>query len=175
MITDVYVDLDGVLVDFVSKIEELTQMKISDINAIPGNEIIRNLLNEEVEKGFYLNLPPVKDVAKMIELVKYCKEHYYTRALTVCYGNNFDLIADHKQQWLNNNGFEGLKLIGVARSREKSLYANPRTILIDDRSRSCEPFRHSDGIAVKHRSADHTIITLRGIGVIDKRHKFSWE
>lgn len=168
----VYVDVDGVLLDFVSRCEEIIGMSIQEINA-RNSDPIREMLVREIPNGFYTNLEPMKDYRQMIELINELKKNHEVSILTVCYGEDFDRIHSDKKTNLENVGFGGIPVIGVTRSSEKAEYACPDSILIDDRSRSCIPFSDAGGTSIKHKSAAQTMTQLKNLGVISNEFTFS--
>lgn len=163
----IFVDIDGVVLDFVSRCEEIIGMDIETINSLNADPI-REMLRVEIPKGFYRGLEPMEDHEEMVRLVRHLQKHYEVAFLSVCYGDDFQRIYDDKLYNLMNVGYRGIPLIGVTRSRDKAKWAHSASLLIDDRSRSCNPFREAGGHAIKHRSAQKTLEELKQLKVVDQ-------
>lgn len=170
----ILVDIDGVVCDFVSRCEEIIGLDIKTINSM-NCDPIKEMLKVEIPKGFYLDLDPMSDHDNMVRLVRHLQKKYEVAFCSVCYGEDFDFIYDHKLKWLMNNDYRGIPLIGVKRSSEKAQYATPETLLIDDRSRSCIPFREAGGHAIKHKSAVKTLAELHQLNLVCESFKLNSE
>jgi hypothetical protein len=70
-----------------------------------------------------------------------------------------EIVAEQKTRWLRKQGFPW-KALFVRRKVEKSNYAGEKTILIDDRPGSVEPFRDKGGRAILHKYPEETISAL---------------
>jgi hypothetical protein len=57
------------------------------------------------------------------------------------------------------------KAILVKHSQDKANYASPTSILIDDRTRSIDPWIAAGGIGILHKSAADTIAQLQKLGI----------
>ncbi len=168
---NIFVDVDGVLLDFVSRCEEIIGMTIEEINSKQCDPI-REMLSREVKNGFYQDLEPMKDRDQMIQLLEYLKSRYDVKILTVCYGEDFDRIHADKMINLEMVGYGGIPVIGVRNSKEKAQYACPDSLLIDDRSRSCIPFAEAGGVSIKHKSVVQTTNELKLLGVVEEGFEF---
>ena len=167
MINTIYVDVDGVLADFVQAVENATGQTIQELNA-QNCDPIKDLLDRETPNGFFENLPYMHDFGEMGFLIgELIQANYKIRFLTACSETNFSAVLAQKYKWLERRFYlDVIPLIGVARSRDKAIYANPYSLLIDDRSRSCEPFRKAGGHAIKHKSAEQTRKEIYRLGLL---------
>lgn len=70
------------------------------------------------------------------------------------------LVAKQKRIWLDNNGFADLKANFVKTKKEKSNFATPSSLLIDDSKACIDPFIEKGGMGILHISAMDTILQL---------------
>lgn len=70
------------------------------------------------------------------------------------------LVAKQKRIWLDNNGFADLKSNFVQTKKDKSNFATPTSLLIDDSKACIEPFIEKGGIGILHINAMDTILQL---------------
>lgn len=145
-----YVDLDGVLADFDKKVKSLgfTESQVS-------TPIFWEFLKENTSQGmqFWSVLDPMPDVQS---LWNYIKEYNPTILTSV---GGLEIAKPQKTMWVNKH-FPGTPIIFTNNSEEKAKYANPTSILVDDRVKSIEPWEKAGGIGILHTSAFDTVAQL---------------
>ena len=95
-------------------------------------------------------------------LVDFVMAHFKSvKILTAC-GYTPKDAKEQKTAWFAEH-YPQIECIVVAKSPDKAAYAHPYAILIDDRSKSIDPWVAKGGIGILHTSAEDTIAQLRAI------------
>ena len=146
----IYCDMDGVMVDFIKGYYELTGRDIT------GQFHSDAAFWEPVDKAgrkFWTDLEWTKDGKKLWNYIK----RYEPTILSAPSRQNDSRVG--KYDWIQRET-PGFRLI--LRSPEtKREFANPNSILIDDRESNINQWRESGGIGILHTSADDTIKQLQ--------------
>ena len=140
----IYLDMDGVLADFISGYK--TNYKDKNIDNVPTEELIKQ------KKGFadihlYRDLPLFKDAKRLVKYVESLGVE--VRVLTSVGKYSPKDNAVDKVLWLKKH-FPQLasKFHYVTKSADKAKYATPETLLIDDRDKCTKPFKAAGGNVV---------------------------
>jgi len=166
----IFVDMDGVVADFVTRIEQISGKSIEELNSY-SYDVVGEMIVEQLANGLFEHLPPMPDMRGVYELMRELEQNYEVVFLTACSDNQFDEVLRQKIVWLNKHGFGGYNrfdVIGVNSSKDKARYASKDTMLIDDRSKACDPFFAAGGKAIKHTSAADTREQLIRMGALRK-------
>ena len=154
--TQVFIDLDGVLADFDRHYE--------DVFGERPDKAADNVDWQKVREipTFYADLPLMPDAMVLWDFVSQLKAPPII--LTGVPRLISEEAAANKRAWVDLNLGENVRMIGC-RSRDKSLYAKPGDILIDD----WEKYRHiwlaAGGRWITHTSADRSIDQLLDLGI----------
>jgi len=156
----IYVDLDGVLADLESYIEKIIGHPLRKIGSEWENaDAIWKKLREMDEPDFS-KLELLPDAMILWDYVK----KYNPNVLTAT-GQPAEKNDKQKRQWIEDNLTGYNDVFTVVASRNKSKWAWPDAILIDDREKSIIPWREKGGIGILHTSADETIDELKKLGL----------
>lgn len=158
-IRKIYLDMDGVLCDFVKQFADLTGEgdfnEYADKNGWPQTW---NLI-EEYGVEFWKDMEWTKDGK---ELWNFLKRFDNIEILT---GSPMYKVGEYakegKEIWLKKN-IGNLKVNHIA-GRLKYKYAKNKDILIDDSERNCKLWEEAGGIAILHKNAYDTIKKLKEI------------
>lgn len=157
-----FVDMDGVLADFVKGISK--ELPDYDDNKYAADEKYRDDMWDFVEKfsedggKLWLNLPEMKDAKVLWDFIKDLNPEILSATGKSGYG-----AADQKRQWIKEK-YGDIKVNLVRKSKEKAKHATPDSILIDDRPKSIDPWKQAGGIGILHTSAKDTITQLKKLG-----------
>ena len=102
---------------------------------------------------------PKRDDADM--LWKYVNDNFDDIEILTATGNTPKDAAQQKRNWIAKNYGSHIKVNTVGDGAQKGIFANPSTILIDDRSKAIDPFRSSGGIGILHTDTVSTIEKLQ--------------
>lgn len=158
----VYVDLDGVLADFMKKAKEVTGIDLDKADNQETTEFFKELdKRARAGKKFFEYMDLLPDAMVLWNHIK-----KYDPIILSSTGHTLG-AAEEKRAWVKKHlGYEAAKrALFVRQSREKSKYANSHSILIDDRAKSIDPWVAADGIGILHVSAAKTIKELKKLGL----------
>lgn len=155
-----YCDMDGVLVDFMSEVEKLGIAMHGGHFGPDGEKKIAET------KGFWKNLPKMKDADKLWNYVK----PYSPHILTAYARWDEDASKKGKKIWIDKHFPVEQSRFHVVARKDKKLFAintitGNKNVLIDDYIKNIEEFRKAGGIAIHHVSAKTTIEKLKNLGL----------
>lgn len=150
--TKLYVDLDGVLVDF--------ERGYADANGGVGpsgddNEVFWAPVKRT--EDFWLNLPWMPGGQHLWDFVK---DHEHLVVLSSPGHHDTERATQQKKEWVRKHLGPDVHLV-LKQSKEKHFYACPRSILIDDWKGNIKRWADAGGIAIRHRQAADTIEMLK--------------
>jgi hypothetical protein len=148
----IYVDLDGTLCDFESRAAELLGKDFKSTHS--ETEFWKALAPPRV-KNFFGTLdwmPGAKDVWARIKPFK-------PTVLTAT-GNTW--AVPQKHQWVARELGSTVHVI-ITRSTQKSKYAGPKKILIDDRADIIKRWKDAGGIGIRYNTAAQVLEKLNAI------------
>jgi len=157
---DIYLDMDGVLVDFEGPTEKIL-----------GKSLLNYTMNDDDFKiissksSFWRDLPPTHDAMILWDFVKNFKPHI----LSAYPPNDKNNAIRGKRQWIVKHLHYSLHDVHLVQRQEKQEYAiNPKTgksnILIDDYQKNIDEWRKAGGIPIHHVGARSTIMKLKEMG-----------
>jgi hypothetical protein len=168
----IYCDMDGVLCNFDKGYEDLTGVSTQEANQESKSSFwkrFRDSLNEKniKEKDFWANLewqPGGKELWNYIQ--------QYNPNILSAPAVDFSLPSDEQLSPEKNQAIQGKKewiaknLSGVGEeifvpAPQKALYANPKSILIDDMKKNTDAWKASGGKAIPHTSTSETLKILK--------------
>ena len=153
----IYVDMDGVLCDFVLAAKRATGQNWVGLRSNQDWESIKNT------KNFWANMPWTRDGKQLWSYVKKFKPHILS-----AFSPEDPNCKPGKMRWLRKEiGYTQNFMINIVRRREKKKFAmNKRqpAILIDDYPKNVQQFKSAGGIGILHSNTQTTISQLRKIG-----------
>jgi FMN phosphatase YigB (HAD superfamily) len=165
-IREILFDMDGTIVDFEEQVKIRTGRNVFTHNVIDSSWIDQ-YLEKEVPTGLFTELNPLPDFEKMKNLIYFFDEQGYDIAfLSSCTHQWYLDIYKQKRIWLDKFGLDDYPLYGVKHSHEKGQYATEASLLIDDYHVSVDSFVNAGGHAIKHTTAENTILQLKQIGLL---------
>lgn len=155
----IYVDLDGVVADFDAKVSEITNGE-SQNSEFPNSKLWAAVYRYDKDvEPFFVSLPKMADADKLINFIT---DNFEFVTFLTATGSTPRDAARQKKQWANN-AFPGIDVIAVQKSAEKAVYANPRTILVDDREQSIGPWVRAGGVGILFTDASQAISELQKV------------
>lgn len=161
-ITEINVDLDGVLVNFPKKALEVAGV-IPD-HAPENKELRRDFwkaIDRHIKAGnkFFEVMEPLDDA---FVLWTYLNTLPVPKVICSATGHLVGAAVE-KRAWVRKHlGDETANAARFVRDgHQKAQYASPTTILIDDRRKVITPFIEAGGIGILHTSAESTIAQLK--------------
>lgn len=159
-----YVDLDGVLADFMTGASKDLNFPVDEARLGTDNKY-RNMFWKKVrefssnggELWRHLDKMPDADV-----LWNYVKQ--FNPTILTAAGDPKYNADPQKRAWIQDN-LGDVPTIVVQTSKEKASLAGPDSILVDDRAKSIDPWTAAGGKGVLHTSAANSIAQLKKLGV----------
>lgn len=150
----IYLDMDGVLVDFVRGYLEYNNVDVPNtMKSWPKNEYkIENVVGsaltvpiDKLPKEFWANL---KETPEMNTVLLYCLRCFHRNNLFILTAptKHRDCV-EGKLQWMDKH-LKFMPKDKVIFDKDKWKYANPTSILIDDSDENVELFRKHGGYAI---------------------------
>ena len=151
----IYVDMDGVLVDFDGGYEKLTGMTTQEADA-KGPEFFWKPISDAGAK-WWITLKWMPDGKQLWDYVK----KYNPELLSAPSREEASRMG--KRVWVKRE-LPGTKLI-LRSADKKQEFASPTSILIDDRKKNIEQWEAAGGIGILHTSTASTIKKLKELGI----------
>jgi 5'(3')-deoxyribonucleotidase len=154
MMITLYLDMDGVLADF-----HKTYVKYD-----PDKSDRKKFRASVMDYKIFEELDFMPDAQELLSHVKKVKAHFNVHVEILTSMGTHDPIqgkeaARQKQVWLDKHGIT-YKANFVRNKQEKSAYATPTSILIDDSSGCIGPFVAKGGHGILHSRSSETIRIL---------------
>lgn len=154
-----YVDLDGVLVDFDRGFEEISSgMSKTEYIEKNGYPAFWNLINQHGE-SWWAELDWMPDGTQLWNGIK---EHNVKILTSGSTRNTGTLAINGKRRWVANH-LGPIETIVVNNSHDKQMYAKSGEILIDDLPSNIVEWTQQNGIGILHRNAVDTLEKLQEI------------
>jgi hypothetical protein len=150
---NIFLDMDGVICDWESQFKRYTGgVPVSEYENEHGKRK-RYLLVRNHSPAFYATMPYMPDAKVLLNYLKKFNVEILSHAPD-------EYAVEGKLAWLQNNKINYTPIL-VNKSSDKSLYAMPNNILIDDKPENIKQFIDAGGIGILHKSADNTIAQLQ--------------
>ena len=151
----IYVDMDGVLVDFDGGYEKLTGMTTRAADE-KGPEFFWKPISKAGAK-WWITLNWMPDGKQLWDYVK----KYNPELLSAPSREEASKMG--KRVWVKRE-LPGVKLI-LRSADKKQEFASPNSILIDDREKNIEQWKSAGGVGILHTDAASTIKKLKELGL----------
>jgi cytidyltransferase-like protein len=151
----IYVDMDGVLVDFDGGYEKLTGMTTRAADE-KGPEFFWKPISKAGAK-WWITLNWMPDGKQLWDYVK----KYNPELLSAPSREETSKMG--KRVWVKRE-LPGVKLI-LRSADKKQEFASPNSILIDDREKNIEQWKSAGGVGILHTDAASTIKKLKELGL----------
>lgn len=152
----IYVDMDGVLTDFVKHAEDSFGIRFDTLLA--DDSLFWDLIHKSGEK-YWSEMPMMKDAKKLMNYIKDQDVKILSSAGNP--KNEFKETISGKKKWMKKY-FPGIPVI-IEYNKYK--YADEHSILIDDLKKNIVPWTKHGGIGILHTDANSTIKKLKSYGI----------
>jgi len=145
-ITKIFVDMDGVLADFIKGVEGPKYLNGPMDNSTYNEKkiVISN-------NGLFRNLPPMVD---MPDLINYINDLGVYWEILTCTGEiNRQKVAKDKTAWIREHVDPDTVVTCTFKGVQKAAYAKPGYILIDDHKKNINAWIEAGGIGILYTTA----------------------
>ena len=154
-ITKIFVDMDGVLADFIKGVEGPKYLNGPFDKQSDYDQRKVELSNA----GLFFDLPPMND---MRTLVDYVKGTGIDWEILSCSGVlNRDRVAKDKFVWIRKHADIDVLVTCTLKGKDKAIFARPGYVLIDDKASNITAWQDAGGIGIHHICASRTIKHLK--------------
>ena len=154
----IYSDMDGVLVDFDERFKRFSGgISPKDYEDKYGKDKFWDLIDKETGVRFWVGMPWMSDGKQLWDYIK----TYNPTLLSSPSRSNSSRMG--KRIWRKRN-LPSTKLV-LAQASKKQNYANPDSILIDDRASNVDQWVKAGGIGILHINTASTINKLKELGL----------
>ena len=157
----IYLDMDGVLVDFEKQLVDTVKMPISQWMKLDRKKRWEPVI---ARKDFWSTTPWNNEGKKLLQFVKKYNPHILSAYLEKTFDPN---CIPGKSAWCRKNlGLTGGK-VNLVRRRDKqnfAMNAGQPCILIDDYDKNTTQFKAKGGIGITFTSATRAISELKKLG-----------
>lgn len=150
---NIFVDLDGVLVNFNKEFEEAFGQSAKQTFAELGDDYTWALIDKI--PNFWLDMDPMPDAEVLWNYIKQYNPTVLTKPAESVHN-----CKKEKIEWVKKYLGEGVEVVFAS---NKGKYATKDSILIDDKEENIESWEANDGIGILHTSAENTIKQLEKI------------
>jgi hypothetical protein len=159
----VYVDLDGVLVDFDKMMAEIGFPRHTVENDKKAKSKFWQTVAWMAKRGqqFWGSMDPMPDAHILWNYVTHLPVKPEILSATGHVGN----ATQEKHEWVKRHLGADVKVHLTRKSSDKAQFAAPNHILIDDRKKSIEPWVAAGGIGILHVSAADSVAKLKELGL----------
>lgn len=155
-ITGIYLDMDGVIADFVKRYKEMYQMEPREAEK---HKKFDHFFNNFIATGQFSKLDLMPGAMDGITFLR--KLNVPTQILSSTANEaRYDDISNQKLIWLQTYGIT-FNAIFVPGKRFKYKYATPSSIIIDDTLSVIEDWRKAGGIGIWHKDWPSTLAILK--------------
>lgn len=153
-----FLDMDGVLMDFVKHFEKHFNSSPREFEDKYGSALYWETIRSE--ENFYVNIPIMPDAHELIAEVRHLRPIILTG---VPRGN----WAESQKVLSANIHFPGIPIV-TCKSEHKNMYCKGGDILIDDWDKYADKWQFNGGIFIHHVSAKDSIRQLKEIRDISR-------
>lgn len=154
MINVIYLDMDGVLVDFNKSYHAMFGVIAREDSNVEVNWF------KAVDNNVFYNAPKMEGYDELIDFVLSTGKRVEILS-SLSHRSNHHQVRMQKVDWLFNHGLDFLPRNFVRRKLEKAEYATKDSVLIDDSYPCVYPFVERGGYGIQHIDAETTIEQLK--------------
>lgn len=162
MISEIFLDMDGVISDFKKRYKEVFKADPEeDYNAKTKKRKVlhQKRFREFIYDGEFLNLEPMEDLQIGLDYIK--SLNLPTCILTSTATEEYiHILGEHKKLWLNKYNIP-YNVVLVPGKRLKYYYSKSNRLLIDDTLSTVESWILNGGFAIRHLNWESSIEQIK--------------
>ena len=153
----IFIDMDGVLVDFLAGVSDMLGRPLTSDDY--GHSEYDERKEELTNKRLFRNLPPMVDYHELIGYVKHTGLPW--EILTAAGAINRNIVVYDKNEWIKQYVDPYVVVTCTYSGTQKAVFATKGNVLIDDRQENIDAWESEGGIGILHTSARETIAELK--------------
>lgn len=151
----IYLDMDGVIADFVKRYKEMYHMEPTEAE---NKKEFNKYFDEFIKTNQFATLDKMPGTDTALEFLR--KAQVPTQILSsTANEERYDDISKQKMIWLQTHGITFTPNF-VPGKKHKYKWAKPNTIIIDDTESVIDDWRNAGGIAIWHKDWTTTLAIL---------------
>ena len=143
--TNIYLDMDGVIADFFGQISKINSVK--HWKNIPD---LKKALTDINGTNFFMTLPKFETSDQLVQFIKKITNNHWYILSSPLEGDIFN-SSFWKSYWLKNNNYEPVEAI-YTENKYKYAVTKYQNILIDDRPYNIEEWNKNGGIGILYQA-----------------------
>jgi 5'-nucleotidase len=154
-ITKIFVDMDGVLADFIQGVEgpEFLNAPLADQKDYDARKV------ELSNKGLFKKLPVMSGMLKLKLFLQKCGVEW--EVLTCSGTKNRQVVINDKIYWIRKYVDSKVVVTATFKGKDKAFFAKPDRVLIDDRADNIAAWEAAGGVGILFKDAKSTIRDLQ--------------
>ena len=155
-IKTIYLDMDGVIADFVKRYQEMFHMEPRQAEK---RKEFNKYFDEFIETKQFETLEMMPQAEQLIDFLKSIDIPTKILSSTASQAR-YDAIAPQKEKWLDEHNIH-FERIFVPGKRLKYKYADGESLIIDDTVSVIDDWRRAGGYAIWHNNVPATLAMLK--------------
>ena len=155
-IEKIYLDMDGVIADFIKRYKERYKMEPKEAER---NKEFDKYFDKFIADGEFATLDLMPGARELIDFLKTLPVPTEILSSTASQ-ERYDAIALQKMQWLQTHNIP-FKPNFVPGKRHKWKFSNPSTLIIDDTGSVIDDWRKEGGVGILHLDPIATMAILK--------------
>tara|TARA_R100001129_G_scaffold31681_1_gene21078 strand:- start:492 stop:1019 length:528 start_codon:yes stop_codon:yes gene_type:complete len=156
-ITKIFVDMDGVLADFVRGVEGPKYLN----GPLVSEQTYDDRKIELSNKGLFRDLPTMPGMSDLLKYIK--KSGIDWEILTASGSLNRTKVANDKIYWIRKHVDPEVIVTATIKGEDKAAFARSNHILIDDRKSNIRAWEEAGGIGILYRGVNGAIEQLNDV------------
>jgi hypothetical protein len=160
---NIFIDLDGVLVDLEKGYSKATGIELSESDKFYNYDQSLVWSLPKANPRFWLDLEKTSGCDDLLSVAMECTCNKYVLSAAV---SDYPLCSLQKRLWVTRNTTIPIENVHVVRRSEKKLFAfdsknQVPNLLIDDYEKNIEEWEKCGGIGIHHTDINNTLLLLR--------------